>query len=116
MKKSNALFVSFTLYCCCCCWFFASVLIFNNKDKIKNGYIVIINIVINIKKGNGGNNAVLLSDCALELSENFNSSFLRTDFVDYRLQMQSFFVKFHEIIHNFEGLLIENVKIKITNF
>ncbi len=40
--------------------FFASVLIFNNKDKIKNGFSVIINIVSNIKKGSGGNNVTLL--------------------------------------------------------
>ncbi len=79
MKKSNALFVSF-LYLFYCCCFFASVLIFN-KDKIKNGYIVTINIVINIKKGVGGNNATLLGDFALEPSQ--NSIFLKTDFADF---------------------------------
>ncbi len=46
---------------------------------------MIINIVINIKKGSGGNNAMLLSDFALEPSENFNLSFLRTDFADFEI-------------------------------
>ncbi len=83
IKNCNALglFVSF-LYLFCCCWFFASVFIFNNKDKI--GYIVIINIVINIKKINGGNNAMLLGDFALEPSENLNLNLLRTDFADFK--------------------------------
>ncbi len=44
---------------------------------------MIINIVINIKKGSGGNNATLLGDFALEPSENFNLIFLRTDFADF---------------------------------
>ncbi len=73
-ENSNGLFVTFLhLFSCCC--FFASVIIFNNKDKIKNGYIVIIKIVINIMKGSGGNNAPLLGDFALEPSENFNLIF-----------------------------------------
>ncbi len=53
------------MHCVCflylfCCFFIASVLILYKKDKIKNGYIVIFNIIINIKKGIGGNDAVLL--------------------------------------------------------
>ncbi len=57
---------------------FAAVFIFNNKYKTENGYIVIINIVINIKKGIGGSNG----EFASEPSENFNLIFLRTDFAD----------------------------------
>ncbi len=44
MIKGNALFVSDYLFLYCI-FFFASVLIYNRKDKIKNSYIMIINIV-----------------------------------------------------------------------
>ncbi len=57
-------------------FFFASVLIYNNKDKIKNSYIVIINLVMIIKKRSGGKDVMLLGDFALEPSENFKSVFL----------------------------------------
>ncbi len=46
-----------------------------------------INIVIDIKKGSGGNNATLLGGFASEPSENFNLIFLRIDFdvfVDFK--------------------------------
>ncbi len=43
---------------------------------------MIINKVINIKKGSGGNNAMLIGDFALEPSENFNFIFLRIEFAD----------------------------------
>ncbi len=71
------LFVS----CICSVFFIASVLILYKKDKIKNGYIVIFNIIINIKK------ASVAGDFTLEPSENFNLSFLRSyfnDFVDFK--------------------------------
>ncbi len=41
-----------------------SILIFNNKDQIKNGYIVINNILLIIKKRTGGKYATLLGDFA----------------------------------------------------
>ncbi len=41
---------------------------------------MIFNIVINIKKGSGGSDA---GDFALEPSENFNLSFLRSYFADF---------------------------------
>ncbi len=41
-----------------------------DKNKDKKNYIVISNIVINIKKESGGNNAMLIGDFALETSEN----------------------------------------------
>ncbi len=44
---------------------------------------MIINIVINIKKGSGGNNATLLGDFALEPSENFNLIFSELTFADF---------------------------------
>ncbi len=51
-------------------FFFASVLIYNNKDKIKMSYIVIINLVMIIKKTSGGKDVMLLGDFALEPSKN----------------------------------------------
>ncbi len=42
-EKCNALGYCFLYFC-------ATVLIYNNKDKIKNSYIVIINMVIMIIK------------------------------------------------------------------
>ncbi len=61
--------MKFVSYICSTVVFFASVLIYN-KDKIKNGYIVMI-----IKKRIGGIDAPLLGDFALEPSANFNSVF-----------------------------------------
>ncbi len=45
-------------------FFFALVHINNNKDKIKNGYIVIINLVMIIKKGIGWKELMSLGDFA----------------------------------------------------
>ncbi len=56
--------------------------IFLITDQLKNDYIGIINIVIIIKKGSGGNYLMLLGDFALEPSENFNSIFLKIEFAD----------------------------------
>ncbi len=53
---------------------------------------MIIYIVIDIKKGSGGNNVMLQGDFALEHSENFNLSFLRTDLVDFKwVQLISYY-------------------------
>ncbi len=70
-KKVGNTLVSF-LYL----FIFASVLIYNNKDKIKNSYIVIINLVMIIKKRCGGKDVMFRSDFALEPTENLKSVFL----------------------------------------
>ncbi len=82
----------------------STVLIFNNEDKNKNSYIVIINIVIIIKKRSGGNDAMLQGDFALEPSENFELFFS---------ELTSLTSNF---MHQFEGISMENVKIKRTHF
>ncbi len=77
MKKKQCIicFLGYLFYCFFLL-FVAAVLIYYNKDKIKNSYIVIIKIVIIIKKRTGGTDATLLGDFALEPSENL------TDFAD----------------------------------
>ncbi len=85
MKKvMHCLFLSHICSTVCCFFLFFLHLFLFIITKIKNGYIVIINIVINIKKGSGGNDAMLLGDFALKPSENFNMIFLRTDFVKFK--------------------------------
>ncbi len=68
MKKVMHLFLSYI-----CSTFL--ILFYNNKDKIKNSFIVVINILMIIKKIIGGKYAALLGDFALEPSENFEHCF-----------------------------------------
>ncbi len=81
---------------------------------------MINNIVIIIKKIIGGKYAMLLGDFALESSENFNSIFLKINsaasIAFKTVVAQSFFVWFQQVIYHFEGILMKNVKLKITIF
>ncbi len=74
--------IHFTLLSFLYLLFFASVLIYNNKDKIKMSYIVIINLVMIIKKRSGGKDVMLLGDFALEPSKNVLAVFSKNDFAD----------------------------------
>ncbi len=77
------------------------MLFYNNKDKIKNSFIVVINILMIIKKRIGGKYAALLGDFALEPSENSEHCFSQNLLCWlHRLQTavaQSFFVRFQQI-------------------
>ncbi len=59
----------------CSTFFFFEMLFYNNKDKIKKCFIVVINILLIIKKRIGGKYAALLGDFALEPSENSEHCF-----------------------------------------
>ncbi len=69
---------------------------------------MITNIAI-IKKGSGGNDAMLQGDFALEPSENFKPIFFRTDFVDFhfkRVQLSHLFIYF---LSHFVWIMTSNV-------
>ncbi len=84
MKKSNTPFICFFLIFVLFI-FFVWVLIYNNKEKIKNSYIVIIIQVMIIKKRSGGKDAMLLGDFALEPSENFKAKCIYfADSIDFK--------------------------------
>ncbi len=98
--------------------FLLHLFLFCIRKIIKNGYIVIFNIIINIKKGSGGNDAVLVVILLWNLQKAstwvFSEVTLLTSSTSNVCSSVIFFVRFQQIIYNFEGLLMEGVKIKIT--